>query len=123
MLIKLHTAGLTYPCPAPARRANIERLDVDNFTPLLLAASAGHARAVQTLLNHGADIGATDKHDRTAISWCAQENNVGALEVGGERGVVWNFKLWCVDVWREVSLIALIDWSCYVKNTKKCKTM
>lgn len=63
------------------RGANIERLDADNFTPLLLAASAGHAQAVATLLERGADISATDKYDKTAIYWCAQENNVGALEV------------------------------------------
>lgn len=53
----------------------------DSFTPLLLAASCGHAEAIQTLLDNGADVEAVDKDDKTAVFWCAQQGSVEALEV------------------------------------------
>lgn len=46
-----------------------------------MAASGGHASAVQTLLDHGAAVDAVDKDDKTAVYWCAQEGNGEALEV------------------------------------------
>ncbi len=53
----------------------------DSFTPLLMAASCGHADAIQTLLDNNADVEAVDKDDKTAVYWCADQGKIEALEV------------------------------------------
>lgn len=61
--------------------ANIECKDRDNFTPLLLAASYGHAKTVELLLQRGANPDVEDKNDKTAVFLAAEENKLEVLEV------------------------------------------
>ena len=61
--------------------AKLERRDKDNFTPLLIAASNGHSATIAELLKRGGNIRAVDKHEKSAVYWAAQENEVQALTV------------------------------------------
>lgn len=63
------------------RGADIECLDKDNYTPLLVAASEGHTNVVQLLLNRGANLKAKDTQDKTAIFLAAEENSIDTLRV------------------------------------------
>ena len=63
------------------RGARIDKHDKDNFTPLLIAASNGHAETIRELLKHGADIFAMDKYDKGALFWAAEEDNLQAMKV------------------------------------------
>ena len=66
-----------------ANGANIEHRDKKGCTPLVLAASAGHAVTVAILLDHNADIEAqTDRTKDTALSLACSG---GRQEVGVER--------------------------------------
>ena len=56
--------------------------DRDNFTPLLIAACYGHAKAVELLIESGADIMAEDKNERTALFLAAEEDRLEVLKVG-----------------------------------------
>ena len=63
-----------------ANGANIEHRDKKGCTPLILAASAGHAVTVAILLDHNADIEAqTDRTKDTALSLACSG---GRQEVG-----------------------------------------
>ena len=68
-------------CNAFCRGADIECVDKDNYTPLLLAASEGHTHVVQLLLEKGADLKKKDTQDKTAIFVAAEENCVDTLKV------------------------------------------
>ena len=59
----------------------MEKRDKDNFTPLLMAASWGHAAIIKTLLQRRADYNAVEKNDKTAIFLCAEDDNLEALQV------------------------------------------
>ena len=63
------------------RGANIDKSDKDSFSPLILAASEGHAEAIKVLLARGADPYHVDKNDKTCIFWAAEEDNLEALKV------------------------------------------
>ena len=63
------------------RGADIECLDKDNYTPLLVAAGEGHTNVVQLLLNRGANLKAKDTQDKTAIFLAAEENCIDTLRV------------------------------------------
>ena len=63
------------------RGAGCNRHDKDNFSPLLIAASNGHAATIKTLLAKGANLYDTDKNDKTALFWAAEEDNVEAIMV------------------------------------------
>jgi len=47
----------------------------------LVAASEGHTSVVTLLLEKGANLKATDTHDKTAIFLAAEENRVDTLKV------------------------------------------
>ena len=64
------------------RGAKLESHDVDNFTPLLLAANYGHTETISVLLRHKADVTARDKYDKSVLYQCAEENRADALQVG-----------------------------------------
>ena len=69
--------------------SDIEAKDRDNFTPLLLAASYGHANIVQLLLERGADATVEDKNDKTAVFLAAEEDKLEALEVKTIEEICW----------------------------------
>ena len=47
----------------------------------MVAASAGHTDAVETLLDSGADITTMDKDDKTAMFWAAEQGHFETLKV------------------------------------------
>jgi len=59
----------------------LERRDKDNFTPLLMAATYGHADTIDLLLKKRADYEAVEKNEKTAIYLCSEEDNLEALKV------------------------------------------
>ena len=63
------------------RGADIDCLDKDNYTPLLVAASEGHTDVVSKLLHEGADLQVKDIHNKTAIFLAAEKNRVNTLKV------------------------------------------
>lgn len=63
------------------RGANLERREKDNCTPLLFAAKHGQVESIETLLQHGSQLSALDKDDKTAIYWATYENKHDALMV------------------------------------------
>ena len=63
------------------RGADIECLDKDNYTPLLIAASTGHTAVVKLLLERGANLEAKNKQDKTAIFLATEENRTDTLRV------------------------------------------
>ena len=63
------------------RGADIECLDKDNYTPLLIAASTGHTAVVELLLKQGANLKAKNTQDKTAIFLAAEENSINTLRV------------------------------------------
>lgn len=63
------------------RGADIDCFDKDNYTPLLVAASEGHTAVVTLLLQKGANLKVTERHDKTAIFLAAEENRVDTLRV------------------------------------------
>ena len=63
------------------RGSNINKHDKDGFSPLLIAACKGHAPTVKTLLSKGANILDTDKNDKSALFWAAEEDNVDVMKV------------------------------------------
>ncbi len=84
--------------------AKIEKQDKEYFTPLLvkkylnlfeikreievflqLASFEGNPEAVDVLLDHEADIFATDKVDKTVLFWAAANNHLETVKVGIER--------------------------------------
>ena len=72
---------LSETIPLSFRGGNINKHDKDGFSPLLIAACNGHAQTVKTLLNKGADILDTDKNDKSALYWAAEEDNVEVMKV------------------------------------------
>ena len=63
------------------RGADIECLDKDKYTPLLIAARRGHTTVVKLLLERGAKLRVRNTQDRTAIFLAAQENSIDTLRV------------------------------------------
>ena len=59
----------------------MESHDLDNFTPLLIAANYGHTETISVLIRHKANVTAMDKHDKTVLYQCAEENRPDALKV------------------------------------------
>lgn len=51
------------------------------FTPLLLAAAAGHPGCVRALLDGGACAGARDRYGKTALMWAAAQRHEGVADV------------------------------------------
>jgi ankyrin repeat protein len=58
--------------------ANIDEPDLTKTTPLIGCAKGGKFEAIQWLLEHGADINATDDRGKTAIDW-ARANGHGKV--------------------------------------------
>ena len=63
------------------RGGNIDAVDQDNSTPIVIAASNGNRETVETLLKRGADLCITDSSEKSSLYWAAEENSVEVLRV------------------------------------------
>ena len=63
------------------RGADIECLDKDKYTPLLIAASRGHTAVVELLLRRDAKLRVRNTQDRTALFLAAEDNSIDTLGV------------------------------------------
>lgn len=63
----------------------MEYRDKDGYTPLLIAATYGHADTVHLLLRKGADFEAVEKNDKTAIYLACEEDKPEALAVSSNK--------------------------------------
>lgn len=61
--------------------ANLETTEKDGLTPLLMAAFADNASALQALLDEGANISATDAYDRNILHICAIVGKYRAMDL------------------------------------------
>lgn len=61
--------------------ADITATDTEAFTPLMIAAGAGHADAFNVLLKRGAAIDDTDENGKTVVHIAAEANHVAILRV------------------------------------------
>ena len=64
-----------------SRDADVNAVDGDNQTPLVIAAANGNAETVSLLLRYKADLHINDSCDKSAIFWAAEENCLDVLEV------------------------------------------
>jgi ankyrin repeat protein len=55
--------------------ADPEARDLDQNTPLIIAAKAGKFEAVEWLLDHGADIRAVTERNKTALDWATENGH------------------------------------------------
>ena len=60
--------------------ANIERKDLNNCTPLLLASQECNVPAVHTLLKNKANIMAVDTENKTSLYYAAERNHKEVVE-------------------------------------------
>jgi hypothetical protein len=58
-----------------SRITEVNDIDQNGQTPLILAAQRGHERVVRLLLDSGADIEARDQDDRTPLMWATQRGH------------------------------------------------
>ena len=61
--------------------ANIDAVEDDRFSPLLLAASNGHEDVTELLLSRKADVYLTDSDEKSILHWCVETQNVDFLKV------------------------------------------
>ena len=59
--------------------ANVNWIDGENVTPLILASFKGHIDLVQLLLDHGADITVRDQWDRTALDYALRRGEADPI--------------------------------------------
>ena len=55
-------------------KADIEARDDEGMSALLRACAKGHVAAIQTLIEHRADVYAVDKSRRSCLRYAAQED-------------------------------------------------
>jgi ankyrin repeat protein len=65
---------------------------INGYTPMLLAARAGHAAAMEPLLDAGADPGSATANGTTALMFAAASGEIAAVEVLLDRGADVNAK-------------------------------
>ena len=54
------------------RGCDLNKWDVDGFTPVMIAGQKGHHNVVQLLVNSGARLDIQDKNDHTFFHVCAE---------------------------------------------------
>ncbi|NJN21863.1 MAG: ankyrin repeat domain-containing protein [Leptolyngbya sp. RL_3_1] len=59
--------------------AEVNWVDGEGVTPLILAAFKGHTELVALLLNHGADVNVIDQWDRTALDYALRRGEDDAI--------------------------------------------
>lgn len=62
-------------------KADVAATDTESYTPLMLAAVAGHVEAFNVLLRRGSAIDETDEDGKTVVHLAAEENRVEILMV------------------------------------------
>lgn len=59
----------------------MENSDKDNLTALLVASKYGHMEALFWLIENGANLNASDKHDKNCLMLAVEENRRSVVEV------------------------------------------
>ncbi len=60
--------------------ADLNLVDRDGFSPLMIAAYEGHLEACQRLLEFGANVNLEDKDDKTVLFHAAEQNRPAILK-------------------------------------------
>ena len=63
------------------RKADIEALDADSYTPLLTAVAYGRKNAMEILLDHQAVVDVIDRDQKSIVFIAAEENYTDILRV------------------------------------------
>ena len=63
------------------RDADIDALDEDSYTPLLIATAHGQTDALKRLIDRGAPVDALDKDGKSVVFVAAEENHAEVLQV------------------------------------------
>ena len=71
-------SGFTFPSSC----ADIDALDNDSYTPLLVAAAHGQTDAMKLLIERGAPIDDLDKDGKSVVFIASEENHQEVLKVG-----------------------------------------
>ena len=64
-----------------AQGANLNDMEGGHFPPLLKAVMCGKVKAIQALIDCGADKNAVDKQGRTALDWATQCNQQQIIDI------------------------------------------
>jgi ankyrin repeat protein len=75
----------------------VEKIDINiiennNYTPLILAADNNRIDVVEYLIEKGADINYQDIYDRTALQYATLRENINIVKVLIESNANWNLK-------------------------------
>ena len=97
--------------------ANIERRDLNNCTPLLLASQECNVPAVHTLLKNKANIMAVDTENKTSLYYAAERNHKEVVERLLKDTVTSNYVNFC-KFW--INFASSIDSA--IKNSLKVAT-
>jgi ankyrin repeat protein len=81
--------------------ADVAAKDTESYTPLMLAAVAGHMEAFNVLLDRGSAIDETDEDGKTVVHLAAEKNHVGILMVSNFEVVLIMMESGCVCVCRQ----------------------
>ena len=61
--------------------ADVNKADIDGWTPLLFAAYGGHTETVKWLIEKGADVNKADKNGITPLRRAIMQNNTAIVEL------------------------------------------
>ncbi|KAK8121286.1 hypothetical protein PG999_005406 [Apiospora kogelbergensis] len=73
-------------------RVSVESMAPDGATPLIIAASEGHADMVSMLLKWGANVNARSVYDASAIFYAVEQNSLKCVRILIEHGADCTFK-------------------------------
>lgn len=64
----------------------VEKADINSRTPLSFAAAKGYIFGIEALLDHEANIDASNKNGRTPLSWATAGGHIAAMQLLIKRG-------------------------------------